>query len=102
MIKVSILYPYKAGEIFDHDYYKNTHLPFIKSKMGDSCIKYSVDRGICGGAPNSDPLYIACCHIYSESIDSFYAGFGPHRREIVADVVNYTSISPQMQISELV
>ncbi|WP_373088596.1 EthD family reductase [Zhongshania sp.] len=102
MIKVSLMYPYSPDGKFDHEYYKNRHLPLIQEKMGRSCLKYTIDRGVCGDAPNTNPLYIACCHIYSDSIESFYAGFGPHRREIIADVIHYTNISPQMQISDVV
>lgn len=100
MIKISVMYPYKDGAIFDHEYYKNKHLPLLKEKMGDYCVRYSVDRGLSGAAPGSPPVYIASCHIYCESVESFYAGFGPSRKEILADVINYTDLTPEMQISE--
>lgn len=30
------------------------------------------------------------------------AGFGPHAKEILADIANYTDLTPVMQISEVV
>ncbi len=102
MIKVSVMYPNTEGARFDHNYYRDKHLPFLKDKMGDACLYYTIDKGIAGGAPGSPALYIAQCHVFCESIESFQAAFGPHMREIGADVANYTDITPEMQISEVV
>jgi len=29
------------------------------------------------------------CHIFCDSLESFQAGFGPHAKEIMADIPNY-------------
>lgn len=42
------------------------------------------------------------CHVFCESVESFQAAFGPHAKEILGDVRNYTDIAPVMQISEVV
>jgi uncharacterized protein (TIGR02118 family) len=42
------------------------------------------------------------CHIFSESVQSFQAAFGPHAKEILGDIANYTDLAPVMQISEVV
>ena len=34
MIKVSIIYPNGPEARFDHDYYRNQHLPLIQRRMG--------------------------------------------------------------------
>ena len=34
MIKVSMMYPNNAGARFDHDYYRDKHMPMLKEKMG--------------------------------------------------------------------
>ena len=34
MIKVSVMYPDGRGARFDHDYYRNKHMPLIKRRMG--------------------------------------------------------------------
>ncbi len=102
MIKVSVMYPYVAGARFDHAYYANSHMPLLKARMGDACLFYTVDKGLSGGLPGSDPAFVAMCHIYSDSVDSFTAGFGPHAQEILGDIPNYTDLEPVMQISEVV
>jgi len=101
MIKVSVMYLNTSGARFDHDYYRNKHMPFVKSKMGESCKYYTVDKGIAGGTPGSAPTYVGMCHIFCESVEAFQAGFGPHAAEIMADIPNYTDLAPIIQISEV-
>ncbi len=102
MIKVSVFYPNEPGARFDHDYYANTHMPFVKSKMGAACHHYTVDKGMAGGAPGAPATYVAMCHIFSETAEAFQAGFGPHVAEIMADIKNYTDLTPIIQMSEVV
>jgi len=102
MIRVSVLYANGPGVRFDHDYYRDRHMPLLKSRMGDACKHYTVDRGLAGGAPGSAAPFVAACHIHCDSLASFQAGFGPHAAEILADIPNYTDVTPVVQISEVV
>jgi len=102
MIKVSVMYPNKAGARFDHAYYRDRHMPLVKSRMGDKCRYYTVDKGMAGAEPNTAPTYIAMCHIFCDSVEAFQAGFGPHASEIMGDIPKYTDLSPVIQISEVV
>ena len=49
------------------------------------------------GAP-----FVAIGHEYFGAIDEFQKGMGQHGKEIMADVANYTTIQPQIQISEII
>ena len=102
MIKVSVMYPSTPGARFDHAYYRDTHMPLLKARMGDSCLYYTVDKGLAGGTPDAPPTYIGMCHIFCDSVAAFQAGFGPHAKEIMADIANYTDLAPLLQISEVV
>jgi uncharacterized protein (TIGR02118 family) len=102
MIKVSVMYPNNPGVRFDHDYYRDKHMPMLKARMGDSCKYYTIDKGLAGGAPGAPATYVGMCHIFADSIEAFQAGFGPHAKEILADIKNYTDAAPVMQISEVV
>lgn len=102
MVKVSVMYPNTSGARFNHDYYRDKHMPLVKARMGDSCKYYTVDKGIAGGAPGTPPTYVGMCHIFSESVEAFQAGFGPHAKEILGDIPNYTDLAPVIQISEVV
>jgi uncharacterized protein (TIGR02118 family) len=102
MIKVSVLYPAKPDARFDHDYYRDSHMPLVKRSMGDTCLFYTIDKGVAGGEPGSPPPFVAMCHIYCDTLDAFNAGFAPHADEIFADVPRYTNITPTMVISDVV
>src|SRR5262249_36608127 len=102
MIKVSVMYPNKPGARFDHAYYRDKHMPLVKNRMGSACLFYTVDKGLAGGAPGESPTYVGMCHIYCNNVESFQAGFGPHAKEILADIPNYTDLQPVLQISEVV
>ncbi len=101
MIKISVMYPHQPGARFDHAYYRDRHMPLVKARMGAACLYYSVDQGLAGGAPGQPPTYVAMCHIHAESVEAFQAAFGPHAKEIMADIANYTDIAPVMQISQV-
>ncbi len=102
MIKVSVMYPNATNARFDHAYYRDKHMPMVKEKMGDSCKYYTVDKGIAGGAPGTPPTYIGMCHIFCDSVEAFQKGFNPHAAEILADIKNYTDLTPVIQISDVV
>lgn len=101
MIKVSVMYPATAGARFDHEYYRDVHMPLLKSRMGEACLAYSVEKGLAGGAPGSPPIYVGLCHIYCDTERSFQQAFGPHAKEILGDIKNYTDIAPVIQIAEV-
>ncbi|MET3918212.1 uncharacterized protein (TIGR02118 family) [Variovorax sp. OAS795] len=102
MIKVSVMYPYTEGARFDHDYYRDTHMPLLKARMGDACKSYTIDKGLAGGAPGTPPTYVGMCHVFCDSVEAFQSAFGPHAKEILGDIKNYTDLAPVMQISEVV
>ena len=102
MIKVSVMYPNKPGARFDHAYYRDKHMPLLKARMGDACIRYTIDKGLAGGAPGESATYVGMCHIFCDSPEAFQTAFGPHAKEIMGDIPNYTDLSPVIQISEVV
>ncbi|MFD9899222.1 EthD family reductase [Mesorhizobium sp. NPDC059025] len=102
MIKMSVYYPADGGSRFDHDYYRTTHMPLIKQRLGDACLRYEIEKGIVGREAGSAPEFVAACHVYSPSLEIFQQTFAPHRAEVAADVANYTDIAPIVQFSEIV
>jgi uncharacterized protein (TIGR02118 family) len=102
MIKVSVMYPYAAGARFDHVYYREKHMPMVKQWLGAACLYYTVDKGIAGGAPGTDPVYVAKCDFFCTSVEAYRAAREPHAQAIRGDFANYTDIQPVVQISEVV
>jgi uncharacterized protein (TIGR02118 family) len=101
MIKVSVLYPNEEGKSFDMGYYCDKHIPMVQQKLGAACKSVAVEQGMAGGQPGSPPTYIAMGHLYFDSVEAFQAAFGPHAKEIMGDIPNYTKIQPTIQISEV-
>lgn len=93
MIKLSVLYPKTDGATFDHDYYKNSHVPLCLKAWGVESAE--VQKGI-------DGPYEAAVHIPFESTDAMGAAMASEgTAEVMADVANYTTIAPVMQVSEV-
>lgn len=103
MIKISILYPNKLGSWFDMDYYLNIHMPMSIAKLGSAkgFKSVSVEKGLSGGAPDSEPAYIAMCHFYFETVEAFLSAFTPHAGVLQGDIPNYTDVEPIIQVNEV-
>ena len=93
MIRVTVSYPSGEGSTFDHDYYKNTHVPLACSTWN---VGAEIDKGVNGP-------YVAAVHFFFDSMDQMQAAMaGEGTGAIMADVANYTNIAPVMQVSEVV
>ncbi|HEY1361649.1 MAG TPA: EthD family reductase [Xanthobacteraceae bacterium] len=101
MIKVSVLYPNRAGCKFDMGYYVSRHMPMVQQKLGPACKRIAVEAGIAGGTPETPPAYVAMGHLYFDSTEAFQAAFAPHAQAILADIPNYTDTQPTIQISDV-
>ena len=94
MIRLSVLYPATEGASFDHDYYRDTHVPLAVRTWGLDGAE--IDKGI-------DGPYVAAVHFTFESTEALAAAMGAEGTgEVLADVANYTSIAPVLQTSEIV
>ena len=88
MIKVSVMYPNTPGVRFDHAYYRDKHMPLVKTKLGDACAYYTIDKGVSGRAPGSPPTYVAMCHIFSPSVEAYGAAMATYGKEVIDDIKN--------------
>ena len=102
MIKVSVMYPYTEGTRFDHAYYRDRHMPLVRSRLGSACAYYTVDKGVSGRAPGTAPAFVAMCAFICDSAEAYRAAMQQHGAEILNDIKNYTDIVPVAQISEVV
>jgi uncharacterized protein (TIGR02118 family) len=101
MIKVSALYPYGEGNVFDMHYYLAKHIPLVRRLSGAALKKVEVEEGIGGLAAGSPPAYLAMGHLFFESVETFQSAFEPHTAEITGDIPNFTDTKPTIQISEV-
>ena len=103
MVRISILYPNNKGSRFDFPYYVKTHMPMsIKLLSAHPGFKgVSVERGLGGAVPGSEPTHIAMCHFLFDSIEDFLAAFMPNAETLQGDMPNYTDIEPIIQFNEV-
>lgn len=101
MIKYSVFYPATENGHFDHDYYRDVHLPLIKARMGDYLVSYSIDK-ILASADGSPAPYVAACYLVCRSKEDLEKGMADHIDEIVGDVDNFTNIKSVKWIAEVV
>lgn len=103
MVRVSVMYPSGEGKTFDHDYYVQKHMKLVRDRVGTlGLVRVEVDRGVAGGAPGAPAPYAAVGHVYFNSLGEFQSAMGVHGKELFADVPNFTNITPQVQISEVI
>lgn len=100
MIVVSVLYPSSDGAKFDQTYYDATHIPLVKDAFLDTGLKQvMVFKGVAGG-DGAAPPYVAMAHLVFEDAGALQASMGgPRAPEVLADVANFTNITPISQIS---
>ena len=94
MIRFSVFYPTTEGATFDHDYYRDKHVPLAVKAWGLDGAE--IDKGV-------DGPYVAAVHFTFESMEAMGAAMASEGTgEVMADVANYTSITPVLQTSEIV
>lgn len=101
MIKCSVMYPNTENARFDYDYYRDVHLPLVEKRMGHYLVSWSIDK-IVGTTEGEPAPYIAACHLICHSVEDLQKGMADHIDEIVGDVANFTNLTPQQWISEVV
>ena len=94
MIRVSVMYP-RPGK-FSFDYYANEHMKLVHKLLGPfGLVKSEVNKGV-----ESAP-YIAVGHLVFNTIEDMQRGLQAHDPDLKADLVNFTDIQPQFQVSEI-
>ncbi len=94
MIRVSVFYPTTEGATFDHDYYRNKHVPLVVKSWGLPGAE--IDKGV-------DGPYVAAVHFKFDTLEALQSAMGsPGTADVMADVANYTTITPVLQTSEII
>lgn len=103
MVKISILYPNTKGSRFDMRYYVEDHMPvsiqLLSAHPGFKGV--SVERGVTGVPPGTEPPYVAMCHFLFDSAEAFMEAFMPHAQTLQGDIPSYTDVEPTIQFNEV-
>ena len=101
MIRVNVLYPNNSGASFDMDYYLSKHMPMVQQKLGAALKGMTVDQGLNGGLPGTEPAQRVIASLLFDSAEAFERAFTPVSAEIMGDIPRYTNIAPVIQVSEV-
>jgi uncharacterized protein (TIGR02118 family) len=101
MITVNVLYRNTEGLKFNMNYYLNTHIPLVNKLLGTALKSATVLDGISGGAPGSKPEFKVITLLKFDSVESYQAAFGPHAAAVMADLANFCSEPPTIQVSDV-
>ena len=94
MIRMSVYYPAVEGASFDHDYYREKHVPLAARTWSPRSVE--IDKGV-------DGPYVAAVHLTFDSLDALQEAMAAEgTADVLADVANYTTIAPVLQTSEIV
>ena len=102
MIKVTVLYPNEEGKTFNFDYWTGQHMETVHRLLGPYRLEpQRTGKGRVVRRPQRPCPFLALANLYFNTTDEVHEGFKNHGREILGDIKNYTDISPQFQISEV-
>ncbi len=76
-------------------------MPMAMEKLGLSLKGVSIEHGVSGAQPGTQPAYIVMCNYTFDSAEAFLAAFMPHAQALQGDIPNYTDIVPVIQFSEI-
>src|SRR5688500_12966296 len=94
LVKVSVMYPYAEGKTFNMEYYETKHMPMVAGYLGSNLVKYTIEKGLPGGAPNQPLSFMAIGAFYVKSLSEYQAAVNPNIDAIRADFANYTNVKP--------
>lgn len=100
MITVTVSYPAADGTAFDFDYYRDVHMPLVADRWSNRLKGAEALRGL-PGPDGGAPAFHAIAVLRFESPDELGAAMaGAEAAEIMADIANFTSARPIVQVGE--
>jgi uncharacterized protein (TIGR02118 family) len=95
MMRISVVYA--RGGKFDFDYYTNQHMALVHKRLAPfGLVETAVDKG------TGDSPFVAIGHLVFKTQEDMQKGLQAHDPELAADLVNFSDIKPQFQISEII
>ena len=89
--------PNPKGGKFDFGYYAKTHMRLVHKLLDPfGLVKIEINKGV------GDSPYMAIGHLVFNTMEEMQKGLQAHDPELAADIVNFTDVKPQFQISEII
>jgi uncharacterized protein (TIGR02118 family) len=102
MVRLSLLYPQTAESHFSMEYYINSHIPMVISKLKHMGLKrIHIEEGVGDEIPGMPAPFAAIGYLTFNSVDELQQGFDKHGSEIMGDIPNFTNVKPLIQVSRI-
>ncbi|MEN8857556.1 MAG: EthD family reductase [Flavobacteriaceae bacterium] len=76
-------------------------MPIVVKLLGEAIKGATVEEGLSSAAPNFNAPFLAIGNLYFDSMESYQNSFSQNAPEIMADIPNFSTIEPIVQISTL-
>ena len=97
---ITVLYPSKDNEGFDHEFYRKRHAPLIQDILGASLHKIEVRKG--SNAPDGTPPQYTCViSIWIADWAGYEKAMATRTQELLDEVPLFTKVHPQVQIDDV-
>ncbi|WP_313084009.1 EthD family reductase [Pulveribacter sp.] len=101
MIKVTVLYRWREGARFDHDYYHGAHMRIARQALGPlGLARLESDRALYPGQPRSGQV-VALTSAYFPTLEQAQAAARQSAPVLMADIPNYTDIEPESYLAQV-
>jgi uncharacterized protein (TIGR02118 family) len=77
-------------------------MPMVAGFLGQNLVKYTIEKGVASGIPNTPLPFMAIGTFYVKSLNEYQEAIAPNRDAIRSDFSNYTNISPVILVSEVI
>jgi uncharacterized protein (TIGR02118 family) len=99
---LTVLYPHDARDGFDHEYYRDRHMPSLMELFGHEAIKrMEIRKGLSSSNGSNPALYACTANIYVADERSFAAAAERNHRRVVDDIARFTSVAPSSVMTEV-
>jgi len=100
---LTVLYPYGHADRFDHEYYRDHHMPSLIELFGHEAInRIEMRKGLSSPNGRDPPLYSCTANIYVADAQAFAAAASRNRQRVDDDIRQFTSVSPASFMTEVV
>ena len=101
MIKVTVLYRWREGASFNHDYYHGEHMRVARDALDPlGLVRLESDRVLYPGAPRPGQV-VALTHAFFETLPQAQAAAQRAAPALMADIPNYTTLQPESHFAQM-
>ena len=98
---LTVLYPQDPAGRFDHEYYRDHHIPSLLGLFGKAISRIEMRKGVASPDGRNSGPYACTANIYAADARAFAAAADEHRQRVVADSARFTSVNPISVMTEV-